>query len=86
VLVVAALGAADIIVLEASLSYLGVGIQPPGASWGSMISSNLDQWSSRPHLVIVPAVVLGLAALGIAFLGNGLSDAMDPRRGPGPKR
>jgi peptide/nickel transport system permease protein len=86
VLVVAALGAADIIVLEASLSYLGVGIQPPGASWGSMISSNLDQWGSRAHLVIVPAAVLGLAALGIAFLGNGLSDALDPRRGPGPKR
>jgi peptide/nickel transport system permease protein len=85
VLVVAALGAADIIVLEASLSYLGVGIQPPGASWGSMISSNLDQWGSRPLLVIVPAVVLGFTALGIAFLGNGLSDALDPRRGRGSR-
>ncbi len=80
VLVVAALGASDIIVLEASLSYLGVGIQPPGASWGSMISNSLDQWANRPHLVVVPAVVLGLAALGIAFLGNGLADALDPRR------
>jgi peptide/nickel transport system permease protein len=80
VLVVVAIAAADIIVLEASLSYLGVGIQPPGASWGSMIQENLGQWSYRPHLVIVPAVVLGLNALGIAFLGNGLADALEPRR------
>jgi peptide/nickel transport system permease protein len=80
VLVVIAIAAADIIVLEASLSYLGVGIQPPGASWGSMIQENLGQWSYRPHLVIVPAVVLGLNALGIGFLGNGLADALEPRR------
>jgi peptide/nickel transport system permease protein len=79
-IVVVAITAADIIVLEASLSYLGVGIQPPGASWGSMIQENLGQWSYRPHLVIVPAVVLGLNALGIAFLGNGLADALEPRR------
>ena len=81
VLVVAALGAADIIVLEASLSYLGVGIQPPGASWGTMIHENLAQWSYRAHLVVIPAIVLGVTALGIAFLGNGLADALDPRRG-----
>jgi peptide/nickel transport system permease protein len=80
VLVVVAITAADIIVLEASLSYLGVGIQPPGASWGSMIQENLGQWSYRPHLVIVPAVVLGFNALGIGFLGNGLADALEPRR------
>ena len=80
VLVVVAIAAADIIVLEASLSYLGVGIQPPGASWGSMIQENLGQWSYRPHLVVVPAAVLGLNALGIAFLGNGLADALEPRR------
>jgi peptide/nickel transport system permease protein len=80
VLVVVAIAAADIIVLEASLSYLGVGIQPPGASWGSMIQENLGQWSYRPHLVVVPAAVLGFNALGIAFLGNGLADALEPRR------
>jgi ABC-type dipeptide/oligopeptide/nickel transport system permease subunit len=79
ILVVAALDAADIIVLEASLSYLGVGIHPPGASWGSMIQENLSLWSFRPHLVIIPAVVLGVTALGIAFVGNGLADALDPR-------
>jgi peptide/nickel transport system permease protein len=85
VVVVAAIGAADIIVLEASLSYLGVGIHPPGASWGSMIQENLAQWSYRPHLVIVPAVVLGITALGIAFLGNGLADALEPRRSSSQK-
>ena len=80
VIVAAALGACDNIVLESSLSFLGVGIQPPGASWGSMISSNLQRWIYRPHLVIVPAIVLAVSALGLAFLGNGLNDALDPRR------
>ncbi len=80
IIVVAALDAADIIVLEASLSYLGVGIHPPGASWGSMIQENLALWSFRPHLVIIPAIVLGVTALGIALLGNGLAESLDPRR------
>jgi peptide/nickel transport system permease protein len=80
-IVVAALDAADIIVLEASLSYLGVGIHPPGASWGSIIQENLALWSFRPHLVIIPAIVLGITALGIALLGNGLAESLDaPRR------
>lgn len=80
VIVAAALGACDNIVLESSLSFLGVGIQPPGASWGSMINSSIQRWTYRPHLVIVPGIVLAISALGLAFLGNGLSDALDPRR------
>jgi len=80
VIVAAALGACDNIVLESSLSFLGVGIQPPGASWGAMINSSIQRWTSRPHLIIVPGIVLAISALGLAFLGNGLSDALDPRR------
>jgi ABC-type dipeptide/oligopeptide/nickel transport system permease subunit len=66
--------------LEASLSYLGIGIQPPGASWGQMISTSIDQWRYAPHLVAIPGVVLALAVLGFNLLGDGVNDALDPRR------
>lgn len=66
-------------VLESSLSYLGIGVQPPQASWGNMISSNIGSWSYRPWLVIVPAATLAIATLGVNFLGDGLNDALDPR-------
>lgn len=69
----------DAMVLESSLSYLGIGVQPPQASWGNMISSNLGSWSYRPWLVAVPALTLAIVALGINFLGDGLNDALNPR-------
>ena len=64
---------------EASLSYLGVGIRPPQASWGNMIQSNIGSWSYRPWLVAVPALTLALVTLGINFLGDGLNDALNPK-------
>ncbi len=64
---------------EASLSYLGVGIRPPQASWGNMIQSNIGSWSYRPWLVAVPALTLALFTLGINFLGDGLNDALNPK-------
>lgn len=64
---------------EASLSYLGVGIRPPQASWGNMIQSNIGSWSYRPWLVAVPALALALVTLGINFLGDGLNDALNPK-------
>jgi peptide/nickel transport system permease protein len=66
-------------VAESSLSYLGIGVQPPQASWGNMIASNIGSWSYRPWLVAVPAVTLAIATLGINFLGDGLNDALNPR-------
>ena len=68
-------------VLESSLSYLGIGVQPPQASWGNMISSNIGSWSYRPWLVAVPALTLAIVTLGINFLGDGLNDALNPRTG-----
>lgn len=66
-------------VLEASLSYLGVGIRPPQASWGNMIESNIGSVSYRPWLVAVPALTLAFFTLGINFLGDGLNDALNPK-------
>jgi peptide/nickel transport system permease protein len=69
-----------LIVAEGSLSYLGVGIQPPTPSWGQMINANLDQWRYYPHLILIPGGVLALLILGFNFFGDGVADALDPRR------
>ena len=66
-------------IAEASLSYLGVGIRPPQASWGNMIQSNIGSWSYRPWLFAVPALTLAFFTLGINFLGDGLNDALNPK-------
>ncbi|RIK42110.1 MAG: peptide ABC transporter [Chloroflexi bacterium] len=68
-------------VAESSLSYLGVGVKPPQASWGNMIASNIGSWSYRPWLVAVPAMTLAIVTLGINFLGDGLNDALNPKSG-----
>jgi peptide/nickel transport system permease protein len=65
---------------EASLSFLGLGIQPPGASWGNMVSEGLVFWTRDPHLVYIPGIVLAVAVFGFNFLGDGLNDAMNPRQ------
>ncbi len=67
-------------VAESSLSYLGLGIQPPGASWGRMIVENMLQWSVYPHLVAMPSLVLAICVFGFNFLGDGLNDALNPRQ------
>lgn len=64
---------------ESSLSFLGLGIQPPGASWGSMISDNLLRWRTAPHLVAMPAAVLAVVVFAFNMLGDGLNDALNPR-------
>lgn len=66
-------------VLESSLSYLGIGVRPPQASWGNMIATNIGTWSYRPWLVAMPAAALAITTLGINFLGDGLNDALNPR-------
>ena len=80
IIVAVTFGFADAIVAESALSFLGVGVQPPQPSWGSMINENLLSWAYRPWLVIVPGVVVGVVSLGINFLGDGLNDALDPRQ------
>ncbi len=80
IIIAVTVGFGEAMLLESSLSYLGIGIQPPGSSWGQMISNSLDQWRYSPHLVAVPGIVLAIAVLGFNLLGDGLNDALDPRR------
>ena len=60
-------GFGGVMLLESSLSFLGLGIQPPGASWGNMVSSNMDKWRAYPLLVAIPGVVLAIAVFGFNF-------------------
>jgi peptide/nickel transport system permease protein len=68
------------ILAESALSYLGVGIQPPTPSWGQMINQNLSQWRYLPHLILGPGAALALLILAFNFFGDGVADALNPRR------
>ena len=79
--VVASFGMADAIITEAGLSLLGLGVQPPDASWGNMLSAATDVGilTAKPWLWIFPGLMIALAVLSINFIGDGLRDALDPR-------
>lgn len=81
ILVNATFGIAQAIIMEASLSFLGMGVQPPTASWGNMLTEaqSLTVLSSQPWLWIPPGLMILLAVLSINFMGDGLRDAMDPK-------
>jgi len=79
VIVAFTFGMSSAMILEGSLSFLGIGIQPPGASLGAMISSSRSTWRQWPHLIAIPAIVLGVVTLGINFLGDGLNDVLNPK-------
>lgn len=77
VLVEASYGVASAVIAEASLSFLGLGVQPPQASWGAMIREGVRYLLVAPHLVLVPGVALFLVVLATNLLGDGLRDRMD---------
>jgi peptide/nickel transport system permease protein len=79
-LVQATLGMAGAILSEAALSFLGLGVQPPTPSWGTMINGGRVHLLDAPHLTIFPGLLLAVVVLGFNFLGDGLRDAIDPRR------
>jgi ABC-type dipeptide/oligopeptide/nickel transport system permease subunit len=70
---------ATAIVVEASLSFLGLGVPPPAASWGVMLSDGRKYMESSPHVVLFPGAAISLAVLGFNLLGDGLRDVLDPR-------
>ncbi len=80
VLVQATLAIATAIIAEASLSFLGLGQQPPAPSWGSMLNSAQRFLTQAPWLAIFPGVAIFLAVLSFNLVGDGLRDALDPRR------
>jgi peptide/nickel transport system permease protein len=70
---------ANSILLEAGLSYLGAGVQPPNPSWGTMISDGVSHIPGAIHLLLVPGIMLVIAVLSINVFGDGVRDALDPR-------
>jgi ABC-type dipeptide/oligopeptide/nickel transport system permease subunit len=78
VLVQAALGIGFAIITESSVSFLGLGAQPPTATWGSMVQVGFQYLDSGPWLAMAPAVMIFLAVLGFSMLGEGLRGALDP--------
>ena len=78
ILVVATLGVAGAILLEASLSFLGLGTQPPTPSWGGMLSTAREQLFTAPWISIFPGMAIFVTVLGLNLLGDGLRDILDP--------
>jgi peptide/nickel transport system permease protein len=78
VLVFCTLGVATAVLLEAALSYVGIGIKPPTPSWGNMISDGQTYLFVKPLLVALPCGTIVLAMIGFSLLGDGLRDALDP--------
>lgn len=80
VVVQASLGLAGAILAEASLSFLGLGIQPPTPSWGAMINAGRSHLLDAPHLTLFPGLAIVYAVVSFNFLGDALVDRLDPRR------
>jgi len=79
VIVQAAIGMAGAILAEATMSFLGLGVPPPTASWGAMLNDARSHLFDSPHLVLFPAAAVMLAVLSFNFIGDGLRDYLDPR-------
>lgn len=76
----ATLGMAGAVLSEAALSFLGLGVQPPTPSWGTMLSGGRVHLLDAPHLTVFPGLAIALLVLGFNFLGDGLRDLTDPKQ------
>jgi peptide/nickel transport system permease protein len=79
VIVLATLTVAQMIIAESVLSYLGVGISPPAATWGQMLAEGQERYAVSPWMLLAPAAAILMAGLGFNLLGEGLRDALDPQ-------
>lgn len=79
VIVFFTLNIANNMLLESALSFLGAGVRPPNASWGTMIADGYQTIYTAPHLTIVPGLMIVLTVLSLNIFGDGLRDALDPR-------
>ncbi|MBS1241835.1 MAG: transporter permease [Gemmatimonadetes bacterium] len=78
IIVGATLAVGNAIVIESALSFLGLGIQPPTATWGNMLMDSQATMASRPWLTVFPGLAILLVVLAVNFIGDGLHDALDP--------
>jgi len=78
VAVQATLGMGGAVLSEAALSFLGLGVQPPTPSWGTMLSYGRAHLLDAPHVTIFPGLAIAVLVLGFNFLGDGLRDRLDP--------
>jgi peptide/nickel transport system permease protein len=78
IVVSATLGVAGAIIAEAYISFLGLGVQPPTATWGNMLEGSYNYIETAPWLWIFPGLLIVLTVLSINFVGDGLRDALDP--------
>jgi peptide/nickel transport system permease protein len=79
VIVAATLGIGNVIVLEAALSYLGIGVRPPHASWGNIIQEGADQIAVSWWIALFPGLAMLATVIAFNILGDALRDALDPR-------
>lgn len=79
IIVQASLGVADAILAAASMSFIGLGIQPPTPEWGAMLSAGRGYIRNYPHIVLFPGLAIMVTIYGLNLLGDGLRDALDPR-------
>jgi ABC-type dipeptide/oligopeptide/nickel transport system permease subunit len=84
-IVIFSMGLGAAIMAESSMSFLGLGAQPPAASWGSMISGGLDYLRVAPWLSLAPGLVITVTVLGFNLLGDALRDVLDPKLGTGKR-
>ncbi len=73
-----ALGIAGLILAESALSYLGLGVQPPQATWGNMLTKSIQYFRHGPHLIIFPILLISATVLCLYIIGDGIRDAFDP--------
>ena len=79
IIVLSTLAVGGVIILEAALSFLGLGVQPPTADWGTMLSSARAYIQIYPHIAIAPGIMISITVLAFNLIGDGLRDALDPR-------
>jgi len=79
IIVYATMNVGTAIIVEAALSFLGIGVQPPTPAWGKMLSESLDYIDIAPWMMVFPGVAILLTVLGFVLLGDGLRDAFDPK-------
>lgn len=79
VIVTTTMGIGSTMIMAASLSYIGLGVQPPNPEWGAMLAAGKTQIRTYPHMLLVPGIAIALTVFAINLMGDGIRDALDPK-------